>query len=146
MKKTNLLILLAAIVAPFAYAAEKGHDHDHDHEEEHGKIPKGPNGGRLISSVTPAIEVNIGKDRKLRLQFLDADKKPISPAEQVVTAATGERANPVRLTFAKGEGDDANVLVADKPLPDGAHVPVVLQIKVTPDAKTVTERFEMHLH
>lgn len=153
--KMKLLTLLAIMGIPFAFAAEKDHDHsketkkehaDHDHDDDHDEGEKGPNGGRLIKSVTPAVEVTVGKDRKLRISFLDENKKPLPPAEQVITAATGERSNPVRLTFAKGEGDDANVLVADKPLPDGAHVPVVLQIKVTPDAKTVTERFEMHLH
>lgn len=151
--KPKLLIMLAVLGVPFAFAAEKDHDHskeskeehaDHDHDHDEGE--KGPNGGRLLKSVTPAIEVTVGKDRKLRLIFIGDDKKAVAPAEQVVTAATGERSNPVRLTFAKGDGDDSNVLVADKPLPDGAHVPVVLQVKVTPDAKTVTERFEMHMH
>lgn len=154
--KLKLMTLLAVLGTPFALAAEKDHDHsketkkehaDHDRDDEDEKgYEKGPNGGRLIKTVTPAIEVTVGKDRKLRLAFLDADKKPVAPAAQVITAATGERSNPVRLTFAKGEGDDANVLVADKALPEGAHVPVVLQVKVTADAKTVTERFEMHLH
>jgi len=158
MKKMKLLTLLAILGTPFAYAAEKDHDHstetkkehadhdDHDEEDGHGKEEKGPNGGRLIKSVTPAAEVTTGKDRKLRIAFLDENQKPVAPAAQVVTASTGERANPVKLVFTKGEGEDAAVLVADKPLPDGAHVPVVLQIKVTPDAKTVTERFEVHLH
>lgn len=153
----KLLTLMAILGTPFAFAAEKDHDHsketkkehadheDHD-DEEHGKEEKGPNGGRLIKSVTPAIEVTTGKDRKLRIMFLDENKKPVAPAAQVVTASTGERANPVKLVFAKGQGADAAVLVADKPLPDGAHVPVVLQVKVTPDAKTVTERFEVHMH
>jgi len=31
-------------------------------------------------------------------------------------------------------------------LPAGAHVPVILSIKVSTDAKTVVERFELHLH
>jgi hypothetical protein len=36
--------------------------------------------------------------------------------------------------------------MADQPLPAGAHVPVILMIKTTPDAKAVSERFELHLH
>lgn len=153
--KLKLLALSTIVLAPFAIAAEKDHDHskeskkehaDHDHDDDHDDGPKGPNGGRLIKTVTPAAEAYVGKDRKLRIAFLDENQKPVAPADQVVTASSGERANPVKLTFAKGTGDDANVLVADKVLPDGAHVAVVLQIKVTPDAKTVTERFEVHLH
>lgn len=147
--------MIAILATPFALAAEKDHDHskeskkehaDHGHDDDHDDEAKGPNGGRLIKSVKPAIEVVVGKDRKLRIGFLDENLKPVPPAGQIITASTGERANPVRLTFAKGEGADANVLVADKVLPDGAHVAVVLQIKVTADAKTVTERFEVHLH
>lgn len=153
--KTKLIVALALFGAPFLFAAEE-HDHskesktehaDHDHDDDdHGHGKKGPNGGHVIESVTPAIEVVAGKDRKLRLIFLDKDKKAIAPGDQVITAVTGERANPVRLSFAKGTGDDEKVLVADKPLPDGAHVPVVLQIKETADAKTKIERFEMHMH
>lgn len=154
--KMKMITLIAVLGTPFALAAEKDHDHskeskkehaDHDHDDDdHDDEKKGPNGGRLITSVTPTVEVITGKDRKLRIVFLDADKKPVAPGAQVITAAAGERANPTRLTFAKGEGEDAEVLVADKPLPDGAHVQLIIQIKVTPDAKTVTERFELHLH
>lgn len=153
--KMKMLALFAVFATPFAFAAEKDHDHskeskkehaDHDHDDDHDEAPKGPNGGRLIKSVTPAAEAIVGKDRKLKIAFIGEDQKVVAPAQQVVTASSGERANPVRLTFAKGTGEDANFLVSDKPLPEGAHVAVVLQIKVTPDAKTVTERFEVHLH
>jgi hypothetical protein len=41
---------------------------------------------------------------------------------------------------------DASGLVSDKPLPTGDHVPMILTIKTNPDAKAVTERFELHLH
>lgn len=152
--KMKLLTLLAIVGAPLAFAAEKDHDHskeskkehaDHD-DDGHDEGEKGPNGGKLIKSVTPALEVTTGKDRKLRITFLDANKKAVAPGAQVITASSGERSNPVKITFAKGTGADASVLVADKPLPDGAHVAVILQIKTSPDAKTVTERFEVHMH
>ncbi len=42
---------------------------------------------------------------------------------------------------ARGRG-----LLSDKILPDGDYVPLILQIKVTPDARTVIERMTLHLH
>jgi len=52
---------------------------------------------------------------------------------------------PTRMP-AKGKDADANVLIADKALPAGAHVAIILTIKTSPEAKAVIERFEMHLH
>lgn len=57
-----------------------------------------------------------------------------------------QRTAPTKLAFAKGKEKDANVLISDKALPEGAHVQMILTIKTTPDAKAVTERFELHLH
>lgn len=142
---TALLAIAALATAPVIRAAEtadkKEHaDHDHDNEK------KGPNGGILIHSVEPHIELIVTKDRKAKILFIGDDNKPVASAEQTVTAIGGDRANPTRLTFAKGEGDDANALISDKPLPDGDHVQLVLQIKTTPEAKPVTERLTLHLH
>ena len=53
---------------------------------------------------------------------------------------------PTRLTFAKGEDENANSLVSDKKIPEGEHIDIVLQIKTAPDAKSVTERITLHLH
>ena len=52
----------------------------------------------------------------------------------------------MKLAFNKGKEADANVLIADKALPAGAHVPLLLVIKTSPEAKATTERFELHLH
>ncbi len=151
------MILLALLGAPLAFAEEK-HDHsketkeehaEHDHEEEedhdHGK--KGPNGGHVVESKAGfAFEITVDKDRKARVVFLDKDLKAAALAAQSLTGIAGERSSPVKLAFAKGKDADANVLVSDKALPAGAHVPMVLVIKATADAKAVTERFELHLH
>ncbi len=150
----NPILLFAALCLAFSPAlrADDDHDHkehaehDHDHDENGKDAKKGPNGGRIVSSVTPAFEVFVTKERKLKITFLDEDNKPVAPGKQVLTATSGERANPTRLVFVKGEGDDGNSLLSDKVLPDGAHVPLILQIKVTPDAKTVIERMTLHLH
>jgi len=159
--KPKLLILLALLGTPLAFAEDKHdhsketkeehaeHDHDHDHEDEvdHEHSKKGPNGGLLVESKAGfTLEVSVDKERKARVVFLDKDKKPAALEAQTVTGSAGERSAPVKLTFAKGKDADANVLISDKALPEGGHVPVILVIKTTADAKAVTERFELHLH
>jgi len=145
MKTTTLTTMLALLVAPFAFAAG-----DHDHEEEHKheeNVNQGPNGGHVIQSKAGfSIEVTVDKDRKARIVFLDEDLKSIALGEQTITGIAGERSAPVKLTFAKGTGKDADVLVSDKALPAGEHIPMILTIKTAPDAKGATERFELHLH
>ncbi len=154
--KPKLLILLALLGTPLAFAEDKhDHDkeskeehaeHDHDHEDHDHDAKKGPNGGHLVESKTFTVEVSVDKDRKARLVFVDKDNKALPLAAQTVTGTSGERANPVKLTFAKGKDADANVLISDEALPAGAHVPMILVVKATADAKAVTERFELHLH
>lgn len=144
---TALFTIAALATAPAVMAAEKDHKHEGEHaEHDHDKNKKGPNGGILIHSVEPHIELIITKDRKLKILFIDDDNKVVAPAEQVVTATGGDRSSPTRLTFAKGEGEDANGLISDKEIPAGEHVDIALQIKTSPDAKTVTERITLHLH
>ncbi|WP_367875071.1 hypothetical protein [Luteolibacter sp. Populi] len=156
--KPKLLILLALLGTPLAFAEDKhdhgkeskkehaDHDHDHDEDHEHD-AKKGPNGGHLVESKGGfTLEVTVDKERKVRIVFVDKDNKPAALAAQTITGTSGERANPVKLAFAKGKEADANVLISDKALPEGAHVPMILVVKTTADAKAVTERFELHLH
>ncbi len=151
------MILLALLGAPLAFAEEK-HDHsketkeehaEHEHEEEedHDHAKKGPNGGHVVESKAGfAFEITVDKDRKARVVFLDKELKAAALAAQSLSGIAGERSAPVKLAFTKGKDADANVLVSDKALPAGAHVPMILVIKATADAKAVTERFELHLH
>ncbi len=147
--KQATTIMIALFASPLAFAAEK-HDHDHnDHEkhehEEH--VTKGPNGGHVINSKSGfSFEVTVDKDRKARIVFLDKKNKAIALAEQSITGIAGERSAPTKLTFGKGINNDANVLISDVALPTGSHVAMILTIKTAPDAKAVTERFELHLH
>lgn len=141
-------ILLALFASPLAFAAD---DHAKETPEEHHEheenVSKGPNGGHVIESKAGfSFEVTVDKERKARVVFLDKDNKPVALGQQSITGIAGERSAPTKLAFAKGKDADANVLIADKPLPAGAHVPVILTIKTTPDAKAATERFELHLH
>lgn len=158
--KPKLLILLALIGTPLAFAEDKHdhskeskeehaeHDHDHEHDEDgHEHAKKGPNGGHLVESKGGfTLEVSVDKERKARIVFLDKDKKALPLEAQTVSGTSGERSAPVKLAFTKGKDADANVLISDKALPAGAHVPMILVVKTAADAKAVTERFELHLH
>ena len=125
--KTNIIALAALISGlTFASAAEK---------------MKAPNGGRIIDTIEPHAEFVINADKKIEIRFLDAEGKVIAPAAQVVTVTMGDRANPTKLAFAK-EGDK---LVSDKTIPEGKELPVVVQIKTTPDAKSVSAKFSLNL-
>ena len=144
--KTKLKLtaaILALFAIPLAYAADNhGKEEHHKHEEN---VSKGPNGGHVIQSKAGfSIEVTVDKERKARVIFLNKENKAVALGEQSITGIAGERSAPTNLSFAKGK--DADVLIADKALPAGAHVPIILTIKATPDAKAVTERFELHLH
>jgi hypothetical protein len=155
--KLKPLILLALLGTPLAFAEDK-HDHDKETKEEHAEhehaeheheenVTKGPNGGQVIESKGGfAFEVTVDKERKARIVFLDKELKAAALAEQTVSGIAGERSAPTKLAFAKGKDADVNVLISDKPLPAGAHVAMILTVKTSPDAKAVTERFELHLH
>ena len=137
--------LLALFASPLAYAADD-HDHGtgHHHEEN---VNKGPNGGHVIESKAGfSFEVTVDKERKARIIFLDKHNKPVALGEQTITGIAGERSAPTKLVFGKGKDKDADVLISDKPLPTGDHIQMILTIKTAPDAKSVTERFELHLH
>lgn len=119
---------IAALVASFACAtaAEK---------------IKAPNNGRIIDSVEPHAEFLVAKDKKIEIRFLDDAGKVIAPAAQVVTVTMGDRSAPTKLAFIK----DGDKLVSDKVIAEGKSLPVVLQIKSTPDAKAVSTKFNLNL-
>ena len=102
---------------------------------------KAPNGGRIIHKVEPHAEFLLTKDKRIEIRFLDDSGKVIAPAAQSVAIVMGDRAAPTRLAFTK----DGDKLVSDKAVPEGNNLPVVLQIKTTPDAKTVTDKFTLNL-
>ena len=125
--KTRIAIIAALVASlTFATAAEK---------------IKAPNGGRIIDTVTPKAEFLITAEKKVEVRFLDDAGKVVAPAAQTVTVTMGDRAAPTKLAFTK----DGDKLVSDKVIPEGKGLPVVLQIKVTPEAKTVTEKFNLNL-
>ena len=129
--KTKISILLAILALPFPNAAE-------DHV--HAKKEAGPSGGRVVISVTPRYEFFVTPEKKVKITFLGDDGKAVPAKDQIVTATGGDRTAPTKLTFAK----DGDSLVSNKPLPEGKELPIVVQVKVTPDAKTVSEKFTVN--
>jgi hypothetical protein len=101
----------------------------------------GPNGGRLLVALEPHAEFLVLTDRRIQIIFLDMEDKPVPAAAQTVTVTTGSRLAPTTLRFEKS-GDK---LVSTTSLPSGDNLPVVVQIKTSPDAKTVVERFNLNL-
>jgi selenocysteine-specific translation elongation factor len=125
--KTKLAIIATLITSfTFATAAEKF---------------KAPNKGRIITSVEPHAEFLVTADKKVEIRFLDEAGKVIAPAAQTASIVMGERSAPTKLAFTK----DGDKLVSDKAVPEGKSLPVVLTITVTPDAKSVTEKFNLNM-
>jgi hypothetical protein len=152
MKKKLNTIIIAALSISLGYAEEK-HDHDHGHEhkkttaandhDHHDK--KGPNGGHIHNTKQGIIlEIVVDADRKAHIFHLDDKMKALPLGEMSVSGIAGERSAPTKLEFAKKA--DAEALVSSSPLPAGAHVPMILQIKTTTESKAITTRFELHLH
>ena len=146
MKITNVTLTAMALLTPFLFAEEKGHEgHDHtDHgDKTHGHVAKmaGPNEGRIFVSTEPHTEFFVTPERKIKITFLDENNKAITPTDQTVSAIGGDRANPTRMVFAiEGEA-----MVSDKPLPEGKRIPLILQIKTAAEGDFVTEKFTVDL-
>jgi hypothetical protein len=132
MKTSILTFITAVALALPALAAE-----DHTHEKQEA----GPNGGRVLTAIQPHAEFFVTADRTVQITFLDERGKAIAPAAQAVTVTAGERSAPTKLTFIKS----GEVLVSEQPLPGGNDFPTVVQIKDTPEAKAVVEKFNLNL-
>ena len=109
--------------------------------DSHEKKEAGPNGGRLITSVEPHVEFFVTEDKKVQISFVDVKGNVVAPVEQIVEVTTGERRAPVKLTFEKKD----SVWLSEQTLPEGDRLPTVVQIRQTPDSKTVVERFNLDL-
>lgn len=129
------LIILPILVALASVNPAAAADHSHEKKEA------GPNGGRLLKAIDPHAEFFVTADRKVQITFLDENDKPVAPGGQIVTVTAGDRTAPTQLTFTKS----GNVLVSDVALPAGNDFPTVVQIKLSPDAKTVTEKFNLNM-
>jgi hypothetical protein len=134
MKTQNILLrVLALLTIGFSVLAVQAHDSK--------KKVAGPNGGRVIAGIEPRAEFFVLPDRKVQITFLDQAGKPIPPANQVVTIIAGERMSPTSLTFSRA----GNKLISNVPLPPGADIPAVVQIKSAPNVKGITEKINVDL-
>lgn len=147
----NLTALAAAFALSLAgttFAEEKKDptapkEHaDHKDGDQEAKKVAGPNGGRVLTAIEPHLEFFVTKDRKVKITAVDGAGKAIALGEQSVTVTGGSRANPTRMSFTK----DGDSLVSDKAFPEGNNLPVVVQIKAKPDAKTVIVKFTLNLN
>ncbi len=144
---TALLVLALPAVAhekkgdKHDHKHDKKHKHDDDHDHEHEEKIVGPNGGRVVTSTEPHFEFLVLDDRKLKITFLSEEGEAVAPGEAKVTAVGGERSKPTKFAFAEADG----ALLSDNALPEGEQIPMVLQVRLTPDAKTVTEKFTVNL-
>ncbi|HSI87205.1 MAG: hypothetical protein ACAI35_27265 [Candidatus Methylacidiphilales bacterium] len=129
------LVLNAALVLGLALTSLNAMAHGDN------KIKAGPSGGRVLTKVEPHAEFFVNADKKVEIRFVDDSNKVVAPAAQTATVIVGERSAPTKLAFTK----DGNKLISDKALPAGNDLPTVVQIKVTPEAKAVTEKFNLNL-
>lgn len=113
------------------------HSHELGKDRMHAGKMAGPNGGRLITSVDPNFEFLVQEDRKVRLTFVDDNARPMVVASMSILLVCGDRMSPTELAFAQAD----NVLISDKPLPEGNILPVVLTIKTTPASDPIYEKF-----
>ena len=120
--KTKLITLLS-LVAAVAFA--------------HEGVELGPNKGRIVEfskNETMHGEVTVKGD-KFHIALLDKDMKPVAITEQTLTATTGSRTEPVKLTVEK---DAKGFIVPTVKAGDW----LILQYKDTPKSKSITARLE----
>ncbi len=163
MKKTtkSLAAALCVCALPFFASCNKGQDHghdhdhddghehadgdddhDHDHDHDHGPAKEaGPNGGRLLTEGEPHLEFLVTNDKKVKLTFLDENKKAVPVGDKKVSVTLGDRSNPTKLTFPEG----ADPLVSENTIPEGNDYPVVVQILASADAKPLFEKFNLNM-
>lgn len=104
----------------------------------HEAITIGPNGGRVIyvdSTTTPNVELFVNKDGRAEISLLDKDRKPIALDQQTLNITAGPRSDAKRLTVEK----QGAKFVTDK-IPDGAPYTIVMQIRESASAKSITLR------
>lgn len=152
------LLITVTISGVYGLASCERHDHDgsaHPHEQpgqdanhhqdedgaDVGKRTPGPNGGRVITSFEPPVELLVTDQRHVQIAVLDSRHQPVAPRDETVSVIAGDRANPTRLTFSR----KGAVLLSDQALPEGDNFPFVLQLTTGADGGKQTEKFQMDL-
>ena len=117
-----------------------GEHHNHDHPEK----VAGPNGGKIMTSPDFKCEFLVTDDRKVRITFLDDANKPVAVGAQEITLVGGDRSAPTTLTFAAPSNKMS--LISSETLPAGKSFPVILTVKVKPDAQPARAHFTVDLN
>ncbi len=141
-KLTALAAAFSLALAGFTFAeAKRDYGDPKEHADHEAKKIVGLNGGRILTCVEPHLEFFVTKDRKVKITAVDDAGNAVPLGGQSVTVTGGSRTNPTRMSFTK-EGDS---LISDKAFPEGNNLPVIVQIKAVPDAKTAIEKFTLNL-
>jgi hypothetical protein len=122
--KTSLLTLAAVLLLGVTRALG------------HGGVELGPNGGRILEfskNHTLHAEV-IAKNGFFHIALLDKNLKPVELKEQVLTATTGDRKKPEKLTVEKQDGKFV------VPMQKGDTFLTIFQFRDSPSARAVTAR------
>lgn len=154
MKLKAYLTAALLLTLPFLTVSCGDDHHDHaDHKEHHDEdvhdesVNAGPNGGHVIKSESGhALEVLVNDDRKACIRLLDKDGKVTELGNLAIQGIAGPRSSPTKLSFASQQIDGDGVLVSDNALPAGAHVPMILTVKLNEETMEEILRFELHLH
>ncbi len=107
----------------------------------HGEVELGPNGGRILEfSKNDSMhgEVTV-KDGNFHIAVLDKAMKPVALAEQTLTATSGDKAKPEKLTVEMKDGKF--VVPAVK---EGEWI--IFQYRETAKAKPITARLQYDTH
>lgn len=103
----------------------------------HGDFEFGPNGGRILEfSKNESMHGEVlFKDNQFRISLLDAQMKPVALSEQELTATTGDRSKPEKLTVEKKDGSFYVPAVK-------AGDWIIFQFRETQKAKPITARLQ----
>ena len=126
--------------AEHSHGTDGGHTHDDGDAGHHSGVP-GPNGGRLVVGVEPHLEFFVQPDRYARITFVNDDIEPISPVDLSISLVTGDRTDPLEISFTQKE----SVLLSDVALPEDPDLAIVLQISGGDNEEPVFERFHLDM-
>lgn len=146
----KLLPLAIALGAALTLTACKKDDHaGHNHGpggHDHGK-PKaakplaGPKGGKLLDNAAPRAEFVIGADRRVTVNFYDAQLKPVPASGQVIAVSAEPKSGKVALTMEAKDG----AFASKEPLPDGDGYNLIVQVKANAEATPQNFRLVLNL-
>jgi hypothetical protein len=125
MRKLITFLVIASIL-PFSVIAQE-------------KTQAGPRGGRLLTLEGQKAEFFVEPDRTVTVSFYDDALNEVAPTAQVVTATAEAPSGKAKLEFQGKEGR----LASTSPLPEGDGYTVVLQVRLTPEAKPKNFRISL---